>query len=170
MNSVQNNREGKSIMGITLEPGEGKSFWLLGDLYTFKLTGDDTGGAFALVENTVQPENGPPPHIHLREDETFFVLEGEFSFLRGDTTFSANPGSFIYIPKGTLHTYKNVGGVIGRLVFLLTPAGFEKFFEEIGEPAKDKITPPPFDPATVEKLLKLAPKYHLEVRIASSGD
>jgi quercetin dioxygenase-like cupin family protein len=170
MSSIGDNGGIRNDKKIALRPGQGKSYWLLGDLYTFKLTGDDTGGAFALVENTVQPQNGPPPHIHHREDETFYVLEGEFSFFHGDTTFSANPGSFIYIPKGTLHTYKNVSGAIGRLVFLLTPSGFEKFFEEIGEPAKDKTTPPPFDPATVEKLMKLAPKYHLEVKLSSSGD
>ena len=170
MSSIRDNSGIRNDKKITLRPGEGKSYWLLGDLYTFKATGDDTGGAFAMVEAQVQPQNGPPPHIHRREDETFYVLEGEFSFLHGDAAFSAGPGSFIYIPKGTLHTYKNVSGAIGRLVFLLTPAGFEKFFEEVGGPAKDKTTPPPFDPATVEKLLKLAPKYHLEVRLPPSGD
>ena len=170
MSSIRDNSGIRNDKKITLRPGEGKSYWLLGDLYTFKATGDDTGGAFAMVEAQVQPQNGPPPHMHRREDETFYVLEGEFSFLHGDAAFSAGPGSFIYIPKGTLHTYKNVSGAIGRLVFLLTPAGFEKFFEEVGGPAKDKTTPPPFDPATVEKLLKLAPKYHLEVRLPPSGD
>ena len=159
----------KSEQGVTLKPGEGKSLWVLGDLYTFKVVGEDTGGSFALIEVQVQPENGPPPHIHHREDETFYVLDGEFSFLHGDRGFIATSGSLIYISKGTLHTFKNVGTAPGRLLVVITPAGFEKFFEEIGEPVIDKSSPPPFNPATVEKLLALAPKYHLEVRVPSGG-
>lgn len=155
----------KIEQGVTLKPGEGKSFWVLGDLCTFKVVGEDTGGSFSLIEGQVQSENGPPPHIHHREDETFYVLEGEFSFLHGDITFTATAGSFVYIPKGTLHTFKNIGTSQGRFLAIITPAGFEKFFEEIGEPAIDKSSPPPFNPATVEKLLALAPKYHLEVKI-----
>ncbi len=155
----------RSEQGITLKPGKGKSLWVLGDLYTFKVVGEDTGGSFALIEGQVQPENGPPPHIHHREDETFYVLEGEFSFLHGDITFTATAGSFVYIPKGTLHTFKNIGTSQGRFLVVITPAGFEKFFEEIGEPAIDKSSPPPFNQATVEKLLTIAPKYHLEVRL-----
>src|SRR3990170_3839838 len=155
----------KIEQGIKLQPGEGKSLWVLGDLYTFKVVGEDTGGSFALIEVQVQPENGPPPHIHHREDETFYVLEGEVSFLHGDITFTATAGSFVYIPKGTLHTFKNIGTSQGRFLAIITPAGFEKFFEEIGEPVTDETSPPPFNQATVEKLLTIAPKYHLEVRL-----
>ena len=110
--------------------------------------------------------NRPPPHIHHREDETFYILEGEFSLLRGDQTFAATAGSLVYIPKGTLHTFKNVGISPGRFLVVITPAGFEKFFEEIGELATDKSSPPPFSPATVEKLMALAPRYNLEVRMS----
>ncbi len=162
------NRE-KNVSGITLQPGMGKSLWVLGDLYTFKVVGEETGGAFAVLEVQVELQNGPPPHIHHREDETFYVLEGEFSFLHGDIKFTATAGSFVYIPRGTLHTFKNIGTSQGRFLVIITPAGFEKFFEEIGEPAIDKSSPPPFNPATVEKLLTLAPKYHLEVRVPSGG-
>jgi len=67
------NRE-KNVSGFTLQPGIGKSLWVLGDLYTFKVVGEETGGAIAVLEVQVQPQNGPPPHIHHREDETFYVL------------------------------------------------------------------------------------------------
>ncbi len=161
----KDNRELTNVQGITFQPQEGKSLWVLGDLYTFKLMGEDSGGSFALIEIQVQPQNGPPPHIHYREDESFYVLEGEFSFLHGDLTFKATAGSFVYIPKGTLHTFKNVGTSQGRFLVIITPAGFEKLFEEIGEPAMDKSSPPPFNPATIDKLLAIAPKYHLEVKL-----
>jgi quercetin dioxygenase-like cupin family protein len=155
-----------SDLGISLEPDEGKSLWVLGDLYTFKVAGGETGESLAVIEVQVQPQNGPPPHIHHREDETFYVLYGQFSFLLGDQTFEATIGSFVYIPRGTLHTFKNKGVSPGRLLVVITPAGFERFFEEIGEPATGKSSPPPFNPATVEKLMALALKYNLEVRMS----
>ena len=71
----------------------------------------------------------------------------------------------MYIPKGTVHTFKNVGTSRGRFLVIITPAGFEKFFEKIGEPVTDKTSPPPFNPETVKKLLALAPNFHLEVKL-----
>ena len=68
-------------MEVLLNPGEGDSFWVLGDLYTFKVTGKQTNGAFTVVDQVIQPQSGPPPHIHHREDEAFYVLAGRFSFL-----------------------------------------------------------------------------------------
>lgn len=158
-----------AVAGITLQSGRGKSLWVLGDLYTFKVVGEDTGGSFALLELKVQPQNGPPPHIHHREDEAFYVLKGEFSFLCGDRSTRVAAGSFVYVPKGTLHTFENVGTEPGQLLVVITPAGLEKLFEEVGQPATGKSSPPPPDPATVEKLLALAPTYHLEVRLPPAG-
>jgi quercetin dioxygenase-like cupin family protein len=154
---------------IVLKPGEGRSYWVLGDLYTFKVVRDDTRGSLAMVEVEVQPENGPPPHIHHREDETFYVLDGDFSFLHGEHTYMATGGSFVHIPMGTIHTFKNVGETIGRLLVAITPAGFERFFEEVGEPCVDRSAPPPVSKEAVQRLLALAPKYHLEVIPAPAG-
>ena len=84
---------------VALRKGEGRSIWLLGDLYTFKLTGE----ALSVTELTAFPENGPPPHIHQREDESFWVLDGEFSVLLGEGTLTAGQGAFVHIPKGMLY-------------------------------------------------------------------
>ena len=73
-----------SSSGTHLLPGEGKSVWLVGDLVTVKLEGEDTGGAHSLVEETTPPEGGPPPHIHHNADETIYVLEGELEFMVGN--------------------------------------------------------------------------------------
>jgi len=62
-----------------IHKGEGNSYWVLGDLYTFKLTGKQTNGAFAVIDQIIQPESGPPPHVHYREDEAFYILDGRFS-------------------------------------------------------------------------------------------
>ncbi|MGH7807363.1 MAG: quercetin 2,3-dioxygenase [Thermodesulfobacteriota bacterium] len=158
-----------STSQITNQTDKDKSLWVLGDLYTFKVAGEETNGNYSVIEILAQPNNGPPPHIHHRENEGFYVLEGEFSFFYVDSAFTATAGSFVHIPKGTLHTFNNVGTVPARVLLIITPAGLEKLFEEIGEPAKDKSTPPPVNPATVEKLLSLAPKYHLEIKPRPAG-
>ena len=89
-------------MEILFNKGEGLSFWVLGDLYTFKATGKETGGKFTVIEQVIQPGGGPPPHIHQREDELFYITEGHFSFLCGEQQKEMETGSFIYIPNGTL--------------------------------------------------------------------
>jgi mannose-6-phosphate isomerase-like protein (cupin superfamily) len=144
---------------VALTNGAGRSVWLLGDLYTFKMTGD----ALSVTEITAFPQNGPPPHIHLREDESFWVIEGEFSVLLADQTITAGTGAFVHVPKGMLHTYKNVGNTPGKLIVLLTPGGFEKLWDDLGQPATQTTMPPAPDPAIIPKLLALAPKYHLEI-------
>ncbi len=150
---------------VTYVPdGEGKAVWMVGtDLMTFKATGEDTDGAFALFDSLVLPGGGPPPHIHTREAESFYVLEGEFEFLAGDEWIKAASGSFVHVPKGALHTLKNAGSEVGRLLTLVAPAGLEKFFEEVGVPGTDISSPPPFGPDDIGSMLSLLPKYGLEM-------
>jgi len=151
--------------GVTYVPsGEGKPLYLVGDLYTFKVTGEETNGALGLWEAVIPPQAGPPPHIHHREDESFYVLEGEIEFLEDERTFLAGAGSFVHIPRGTLHRFKNVGTKSSRALMMVMPAGLEKMFEEIATPATDpSAPPPPPGPEDVEKLLAVAPKYGLEI-------
>jgi mannose-6-phosphate isomerase-like protein (cupin superfamily) len=145
------------------QPGQGESFWVLGDHYTFKAASEETLGSLAVVEILAFPQNGPPPHIHGREDESFYVLDGTFSVLDGGQWFEAGAGAFVRIPKGTLHTYKNVGVRPGRVLVILTPGGFENFWREIGEPAHQDSNPPAPPEGILEKVIALAPKYHLEI-------
>jgi quercetin dioxygenase-like cupin family protein len=145
--------------------GEGKSIWCVGDTYTFKMVGEDTSGAFAFWEAAVPPQGGPPPHIHKGEDEAYYVLEGELEVLDGDRTFTVSAGSFVYLPRGTLHAFKNVGKSPSRMLLLITPAGLENFFFEVGQPAQAGETAPPLGPEEIEKTLEIAPKYGLEVRL-----
>jgi quercetin dioxygenase-like cupin family protein len=151
--------------GVTyVQQGEGSPLYLVGDLYTFKVTSGETNGAFALWEAVIPPQAGPPPHIHHREDESFYILEGELQFLEEDRTFVASGGSFVHVPRGTVHRFKNVGTQTSRALMMVTPAGFEKMFEEIGTPATDpSAPPPPPGPEDIEKLLAVAPKYGLEI-------
>ena len=155
-------REERSALHVP--PGGGRSFWLLGELYKAKALGEDTGGAFAFVEATTPPGAGPPPHVHRNEDETFWVLEGELEFMVADGTVSAPAGSFVYAPRGIPHTYRNVGTTPSRYVVMIQPAGLEKFFEEVSEPAEDPSAPPPVHgQEVIEKIMAAAPKYGMEI-------
>ena len=149
-----------------IPPGEGRRLWVLGELVTYKITSDRMGGAYSLFEVATQPGGGLPPHVQHREDESFYVLEGEYEFLDDDRrTRKAGAGSLIYVPKGNLHSYKNVGDKLGRMLVSQTPGGLhERFFEELGEPATDKTKPPASkDQPDIEKLASIAAKYGIEL-------
>jgi quercetin dioxygenase-like cupin family protein len=153
--------------GVThVPPGEGRSLWVLGELVTYKTTSEQTGGAYSLFEVTTQPGAGPPPHVQHREDESFYVLEGEYEFLddtRGTTR--AGAGSLIYVPRGNLHAHKNVGTTTGRMLLSQTPGGLhECFFEEVGEPTIDGSEPLVSEgPQDMKRIIAIAVKYGIEI-------
>lgn len=149
-----------------LHAGQGRSFWVVGDLYTFLATGEDTNGAYALIHALVPPGGGPPPHIHSREDEAFFVLEGQLTIQVDGRTITATPGAWVTLPKGTLHAFKNTAPTAAKMLILVNPSGLEKYFAEVGREATDKSAGPgPPSPAEIAKLLAVAPKYGLEIHL-----
>ena len=149
---------------IQLHSGEGPAYSAVGDVYRILATGEQTGGAYVLSEARVLPGGGPPPHIHRREDEAFFVLEGEITFILGDTKVMAKPGTFIHGPRGIPHAFKNEGNVPARMLILVTPPGFEKFIAEMAQPVASFESPPtPVTPADIHKLLAVAPNYGIEI-------
>ena len=153
--------------GVThVSPGEGRAIWCVGDTYTFKAVSEDTSGAYTLFEASIPPQSGPPPHIHHWEDEAYYILEGELEVLDNDRTMTVSAGSFVHIPKGTLHCFKNVGETLARMLLFFTPAGFEKFFFEVGQPAEKGEKAPPLGPEEIERTLVAAPKHGLEVRLS----
>ncbi len=93
-------------------------------------TADQTGGAFGIWRYTIPPGGGPSLHIHRGEDEFFYVLNGTFDFQLGDRVSNASAGSFIFIRRRAVHTFKNVGSGPGVLMGGVTPAGFEGYFME----------------------------------------
>ena len=145
--------------------GEGRSLWVLGELITFKTTSERTGGAYSLFEVTTQPGGGVLPHVQHREDESFYVLEGEYEFLEDEGTTRAGAGSLIYVPRGNLHAHKNVGTTTGRLLVSQTPGGLhERFIEEVGEPATEKSRPPIAEGwQGVGRIVKIAAEYGIEI-------
>lgn len=138
-------------------------FWGPGDRYTFLITGDETDGACFVMEALVPPGAGPPPHIHEREDETFYVLEGQCTIQIGQSMRIASAGDFVNIPKGTLHSFRNDGTAPARMILTFIPAGIEKYFEEVFTPVDDpSAAPPPPTPDLIARLLEAAPRYGVE--------
>lgn len=152
-----------------IQAGEGPAWWVVGDTYTFKAVSEDTDGRFTFFEASVPPQAGPPPHIHESEDEAFYLLEGELEFLDGDRWINAQAGDFVHIPPGRLHCFKNPGSTTSRVLVLFSPAGFEKFFFEIGQPARVGEQAPPPSPDEVERSMAAAPKYGLDLLLPETA-
>jgi len=147
-----------------LAPGEGTSWWFGTDLHAFKAVSETTNGAYTLTELTAHPEFVPPPHIHHREDEAFYVLEGQFEFWYNEQTFTAGVGSFVYLAKGRVHKHGATGGASARALVLHTPAGLERFIAEAGKPATDQsVQPTPPQISELERIVTIAQKYGIEV-------
>jgi mannose-6-phosphate isomerase-like protein (cupin superfamily) len=145
-----------SAGGITLGPGEGKTIQVPGHPITYKAMKEDTGGAYSLFEVIVMGD-GPPQHIHKAEEEAFYVLEGEVNVQIGDQTIRGLAGSFVLIPRGTVHTFWNAGSTPAKLLVICSPPGFEQFFVEVvGDEEIDTAT-------FVERGMAASQKYNLEI-------
>lgn len=142
---------------------EGRTLAVVGDVYRFLATGEETGGKYAMWETIVPPGGGPPPHIHSREEEAFYILEGEITFQVGDATFKAEAGTFANMPIGSLHTFKNDTDRPARLLITVAPAGLEKMFFEVGQPIRLDEAPPRPSQAEIEMLLAVAPRYGVDI-------
>src|SRR5436305_16204 len=116
---------------LLVGPGEGRLISpLVGDRTRYKAIGEQTRGNFALLEQAVPPGHGPPRHVHHREEEAFYILEGEFGFELGDRQFVAGAGTFVLGPRDIPHRFWNAGKSTGRFLLIISPAGLEPFFEE----------------------------------------
>lgn len=148
------------------KPTEGRTIAVVGDVYRFLATGEETDGKYAMWEAIVPPDGGPPPHIHLREEESFYILEGEITLQVGDEKIVATAGTFANMPTGSLHSFKNATDKTARMILSVAPAGLEKMFFEVGVPLDEGSTEaPPPTKQEIEKLLAVAPNYGIEIRV-----
>jgi len=133
------------------------------DEVTFLMTGKQTGGAFFMAEATVPPGAGNPPHIHRREEETFYLQQGTLTIQVGGKTLTASPGDVICLPRGVAHCFQNTGNVDAKFLVVATPVGLENFFEEAFDPAVDGSAElPPMTELFLARVLAAARKYGLE--------
>ena len=146
--------------------GEGRVVAVVGDVYRFLATGEDTNGKYALWEALVPPGGGPPPHVHSREEEGFYILEGEITFTIGGQRLVAGAGMFTNMPVGTPHSFKNESSKPAKMLISVAPAGLEKMFFEFGVPLPDgSTTALPPTKEEIDKLLAVAPKYGIEIKL-----
>ena len=147
-------------------PPQGRTIAVVGDVYRFLATGQDTSGKYALWEALVPPGGGPPPHVHSREEEGFYILDGEITFTVNGERVVAKAGTFANMPVGVPHSFKNEGDRPARMLISVAPAGLEEMFFEVGVPLAEGATtaaPPTAD--EIERLLAAAPKYGIEIRL-----
>ena len=115
-------------------PGTGKAISPIGgDHTTYKAIGAETAGNFAMLEQVVPPGHGPRKHVHRREEESFYILQGEFTFEVGDETIVASAGSFVLGPRNVPHRFWNSGSSPGKFLLIISPAGLEPFFEAFSQ-------------------------------------
>lgn len=144
------------MIPIQIPSDGGKAVNILGTAMLIRVHGCDTNGTLAVVETHDQPGGGPPPHVHHREDETFQILEGEYEFTVGGKTIRARKGDTLFAPRDIPHTYRYVGKTPGQLMTVITPAGFEGFFEGVGALS-------PQQQQDIPRVLELAKKFGLEI-------
>jgi mannose-6-phosphate isomerase-like protein (cupin superfamily) len=135
----------KPIAPFAVQSGEGTALETpTGDAVTIKAATRQTNGSLTVLEFVIGPKEGPALHTHLREDELWYVIEGEFRFKAGGALLRASTGGMAFGPRGTPHAFQNIGDTPGRLLVITTPSGLERFFEEFAA-----LLPGPVSPETL---------------------
>jgi quercetin dioxygenase-like cupin family protein len=132
------------LEAIATRRGEGEARWWFAALAEIKVTADQTGGLLTIVEITEPPNAAAPLHVHHREDESFWILEGDVTLEVGDTTIEAQTGDFAFAPRDIPHRY-TVGAGGCRMLFIMTPGGFEGLVRDMSVPAQSRTLPPAVD-------------------------
>ena len=133
---------------ILTDTGDGLSFTMLGTTMRLIATSANTGGRYTVGEQVTPAGWGPPRHIHSREDEIFYILEGTYELHVGDERRTVSAGACAVLPRGVPHGFRNVGSTPGRLLFIITPGGLEEYFLAVAK------CPPPPNPAQLAELAR----------------
>jgi len=145
-----------------VEPAEGSAIWFLRNRMVVKATANTTNGAFGLLETLLAPGFSPPLQVHHREDESFYILEGELTMQCGEKRFRATPGAFVFLPRDVPHTFVVEGDRPARMLTLLTPGGGEGVFIEGGRQAEHDGLPPAAPP-DIPALQQVSVRYGAEI-------
>ena len=145
--------ETETAVPIIRRPGEGKVVGVLRDQSTFKVLSEETGGAYAILEQTIPVGHGPPLHVHRHETEIFYILEGQFEITIGGEKVAAPSGAMVLGPRDIPHTFRNVGPKEGKLLLTVIPGRFSNYFIEV-----DRV--PDDDHAAIKALCA---KYDVEI-------
>lgn len=139
---TEQSTQAQALEPVAVRKKEGEARWFFGALAEIKATAADTGGQMTIVEMTYGPGGEAPLHVHHRDDEGFWVLEGDVTFEVGDTTIEAGAGDYLFGPRDIPHRF-TVGDKGCRMLFILVPAGFEDLVRATSQPAPSRTVPPP---------------------------
>jgi quercetin dioxygenase-like cupin family protein len=140
---------------------ECEKLWVIGEKVVIRLTSAETAGGFSMAEITSRPGGGVPPHLHKREDEMFYILDGTYEFVIDGKSHTLTSGAFAFVPRGTFHSFRNIGTTQARMLDYHTPGGFEKFFYAAGTPCTDDIAPT--DPIDMSRMMKIFMDHGMEL-------
>jgi quercetin dioxygenase-like cupin family protein len=150
-------------VATTLHADEGEALWAFGVLATVKASADTTAGRVAVIEHLAEKGAGSPLHVHRREDEWFYVIDGSVTFWVGGEVFEAEAGAFVYGPRDVPHTFL-VSSEKARFLLVTEPAGFEQFMRAMSQPAGALTVPPPAaPPSDLGPLIAAAAGYGIEI-------
>lgn len=153
-----------SIAPFALQSGEGDARWFLDALGVIKSSAETTGNAVAVIEFLWPEGSGSPLHVHHREDEWFYVIEGEVTFWVGGETIVAPAGSFVYGPRDVPHTFLVTSSPTARFLMVTEPAMFADFVRALSVPAQELTLPPaPVTPPAEERLIATAAEWGMEI-------
>jgi quercetin dioxygenase-like cupin family protein len=160
---TQDTSHAPALKPVAVPSDEGEARWWFGGLAVIKATAADTGGQMTIVEMTEPPGAEAPLHVHHREDEGFWVLEGDVTFEVGDATIEAHAGDYAFGPRHIPHRYA-VGATGCRMLFICTPAGFEDLVIAMSEPAGSRTLPPPSEEEPdLERIAAIAEAHGAEL-------
>jgi quercetin dioxygenase-like cupin family protein len=148
---------------VVVSRDEGEARWWFGSLAVIKATVADTGGQLTIIEVTEPPGMEGPLHVHHREDEGFWLLEGSATFEVGERVIEAQAGDYVFGPRDIPHRY-SVGSAGCRMLFIMTPGGFEDLVIEMSEPAGSRTLPRPSEEEPDwERIAAIAKKHGAEL-------
>jgi quercetin dioxygenase-like cupin family protein len=154
----------QTLEALAVRQGEGEARWWFGQLAEIKATAADTGSQFTIVDVTGGPGYEAPLHVHHREDEAFWILEGSATLYVGDDVIEVSAGDYAFGPRDIPHRY-TVGDQGVRMLFICTPGGFENLVLDMSEPAPSRTLPPPAAPPDLEWARAVANKHGCELLI-----
>jgi len=146
-------------------PGEGPATWALGGLFEQLASAEQTAGAFGVSLVTQPPGTATPLHVHTREAEAFYLLDGNLTYRAGEQTHRLSAGSFIYLPRGVPHAFRVTSTGPARFLALVAPGALMDLYDEVGQPAPERRLPEPGDQLAEEirRWIETAPRYGLRV-------
>jgi quercetin dioxygenase-like cupin family protein len=148
--------------GFLVGPGEGEAVWSIGGRFTRKVGGTDSASRLAILEAVLTRTSEPRRHIHHREDEAFYILDGQLSLYVGESVLTAGAGSLAFAPMGIPHTF-TVDIEPSRVLVITSPSGFEGFVFDLGVPAPTDEPPPGLALAAPQVILPVAERYGIEI-------